>query len=294
MMTTATKKTESIDLIGTADAILTISSELPELVSWLRAAHAGNFALPPAVVDLAEQALSLAQQRETLGRRPLADPMSASVLLTGIPAADAAKINARTLAAAEEWDRQAKLLTDAITYLPFHSDDVFKVERDRLIAQELRRAVAAALGEARPITEKLSKYGPGFKDGLLGQGTAAELGLWRESRVLHGRLDTLSAAWQQSMWRALTRDLAQLRPLRPGGWYCWSNPDAITDESLRLGHDREVLSIVAQPSEYKLIAPGEIQPLIERLDSLVERDAKGQPLPGSPGGFARLRAGVCS
>lgn len=242
-----------------------------ELLPWLRAAQ-GRFELPAEVLAVAERGLHLAQLRQAHSASAPAPHQAGDIvaLLAGsTPDAIMDADDAAAVAVARH-DRAEALLIAAHQRLAGESGGAFKPYRDALIEGPLREAVEALIAEAAGLAGKLSKYGPDYGQALLANGSASELTAYRSSREFQASFALLLAAWRAS-WSAATvkggsvgRDWL---PQRPGQWYAWLDPEAITSEALRLGHDAEILRIATAPSAYQLLAPSELAPLMERLSA---------------------------
>ena len=143
--------------------------------------------------------------------------------------------------------------------------------------------MAETLKDARKVARKLEAYAPSYSAALLAEGSERELNLWRSSRELQSRFDTLRDAYLLSVSAELE---AGMRPQRAGGYFAWSNPDAVHPAELRLGQNAEVLAVATAPSGYDLRTAAEVLALIDEMQST---------LPPSAPANARtiVRMGVC-
>lgn len=57
----------------------------------------------------------------------------------------------------------------------------------------------------------------------------------------------------------------QFNPVRPGGWFVWTDPEVVKDADLRYGRDAEILRVSTAPSTYRLLSPSELPAIIETL-----------------------------
>jgi hypothetical protein len=259
-----------------------------EIEPWLAAAQVGKFELPPEALDLVTQGLHLGRLHTENAAPPAYRDKDVEKLLAGATLAEILDADDDHARAEDRHNRGVTLLIGADGLLEGVARDVFLPLRDDLITGPLREALAALLKEARKAADKLKRYAPDFGPALLADGSPSELEVWRDSRRLQADLETFQQAWLVSWYQATSRRAPvgpEFFPQRPGGYFVWTNAEAVTPEALRLGHDVEVLRIAAAPSEYRLLAPSELQPLIAALQ------ADSQP--EGPSASYRIRRGVC-
>ena len=237
-------------------------------------------------------AVHLAKERASIVRPPAHRDLNVEKVLAGATVDEILRADDAAAGAFRWWERQEQLHIAASTNLPHTSRDTFATIRDGLIAGPLRQAVAALLTKATALAQELAAFAPGFDAGeILDSGTPVEIDAYRDSRQLQSHLETLTAAWKASWMLGAPLDY---RPGsgRPGGHLCWVNPGAVRDVNLRDGRDAEILRIATAGSEYRLLAPGELEPLIAGLDAALPRDAKGNAAPGTINGSQMVRAHI--
>ena len=238
-----------------------------EVPVWLAAA-AGSFELPPEVLAVVDRGLHLAELYAANVRPAAHRDTDPEALLSGARIEHILDADDDHARAEARYHRGETLLLAAGGHLEGEARDCFAPIRDNLIRNELREAVAQVLAEARKAADALRRFAPDYPPRLLSEGNADELQVWRDSRELQRRLDLYHAAWMASWrWAVFARGDVDLRPQRPGGYFAWTDPDAIKSHDLRVGIDREVLRIAAQPSEYRLLAPSELMPLHDRMEA---------------------------
>jgi hypothetical protein len=276
-MTAATKTTASPT--ATAKMLERLSAVDPapdyghmnELLPWLQASRVGAFELPAECLDLAAQGLHLADLTRAHVRPLEHRTRNVDRLLRGASVADIFDADDAVATTRARWERGSELLVAAAGHLAAECGGVFAPIRDSLIRNEMREAVATLLAEAGTVAERLRRFAPDFPPALLESANEAELKLWRRSRQLQRDLETLIAAWQTS-WHAATHIgtpvvKLEFNPARAGGWFAWTAPDDVQDESLRLGHDTEVLRVATAGSSYRLLSPDALMPLIAQLEA---------------------------
>lgn len=274
--------TEMLDKLEAAELHVSLFGNSTELLPWLRAAQ-GRFELPREVLAVAARGLHLSQLQQAHSAARPAPHQAGDVIaiLEGSTPDEIMDADAAAAVAKARHERAGELLIAAGSRLAGESGGAFKPHRDALLEGPLRKAVAALLAEAADLAGQLRKY-PGFSEAaLLANGSPKELAAWRSSRELQANFALLLAAWRAS-WSAATvkggtvsRDYL---PQRPGRYYAWLDPDAVTPEALALGHDVEVLRVASASSAYQLLSPGEFQPLIDRVTAGLAQNA---PQPAS-------------
>ena len=249
-----------------------------ELQPWLASAAVAGFELPKPILDVVGMAAHLAEEQAANVHPPKHRVGDVDAILAGATVDAVLDADAANAAAEARWEDRNRLLMAGTRLLQGKAAETFVPHRDSLIRNELRHAVEQVLGKAAKVAKQLGKYAPGFSEAtLLASGTPAELTAWRSSRQLQSDLDTLLAAWRTSWSRACVKGGAvgrEYQPLRAGAWYAWQEPDAVKDERLRLGHDTEVLRIVAAGSKYQLIAPSELPAILETLTGGLDKDSR--------------------
>ena len=249
-----------------------------ELVPWLAAAAAGSFELPGDVLVVVAMAAHIGEEEAANVRPKPHRAGDVEAILSGAAADKVIAGDAAHAAAVARHDERERLLLAARRLLKGKVNEAFVPCRDSLIRVELREAVNNTMVKAREAAAKLGRFAPGYSEGeLLGNGTIKELDVWRASRQLQSDFETLVAAWRASWSAATVKGQAVGReylPLRPGGYYCWADPDPITDDALRYGHDSEVLRVVVAGSEYRLLAPSELLPLVDALAAEQDEHAR--------------------
>ncbi len=236
----------------------------------LHAAAAGNFELPAEVLAVVEKGFHLAALHAALLKPPAHRATNVERLLDGAATDEILAADDAAAFAMARWERAGALLIAADGYFGGLSGEAFGPIREGLIVGPLREAVAAVLEDAREVSIRLKAYAPDYPTGLIVKGSMEEIEAWRESRQLQAKLDTYQRAWQASWSRATAaRDwpFADLRPQRPGGYFAWLEPEAVKNQPVRVGQDREILKIAAAPSEYRLLAPSELAPLVTTMDA---------------------------
>jgi hypothetical protein len=246
-------------------------AHMNELDPFLAAARVGGFELPPEALELVTKALHLAELNEAHVKPPDHHMTDVHRLLSGASTAAIFDADDAHAHAMSRWERAGELLIAARGHLAGECGEMFGAIRDDLIAGPLRAAVADLLKKARSQAKTLQAFAPDFGPALLAEGNAKELQTWRDSRHLQADFEVLVRAWKTSWYQATragrgTVDL-QFYPVRPGLWYAWTDPLAVPDESLRLGHDAEVLRIAAAASSYQLLAPSEFQQVLAAADA---------------------------
>lgn len=260
-----------------------------ELRPWLSAASVGGFELPPEVVEIAERALHLvAQQAENPEPAPYDPGDIARIITDGGSARDIYDATRTNEYERGRWKGISELLQRSEKALEADARDVFAAVRSQLISGVLREAVERAIAEARKPAEKLRGFDPEFVSTIGSSGTGADIKSWQESRAQQAKLETYHAAWKAS-WseECASRGFPgqEYNPRRAGGYYAWEDPEAIPDEQLRFGHDRDVLRIALAASPYRLLAPSELEALLTSLDAKLKEQYK----PGQQPWNARSR-----
>jgi len=281
-MSAATDTQATLSRLAAADSPLSLS-RLGEVEPWLAAAAMGGFELPDDVLAIVVQAEHLAAESAAIVDPPQHQPADVQALLAGRTVVEILETDERASAAISRRDRARSLVTAAEGLLVALARDAFAPHRDALVVGPLREAVAALLTRARKMADKLKAYAPDYGDSLLAGGSPAELKLWRDSRSLNRDLDILQQAWRASF----SASGPDLHPQRPGGYFAWTDPQAVRVADLRLGHDREALRIAAERGEYRLLSPSELEPLLAKMDRTLPQNA-----PTNARGL--VRADVCS
>ncbi len=246
-----------------------------ELVAWLQASTVAGFALPASIQPLVDSACHLQDQRAAL-RRPEPGPAHPAEGMLNQTAAQIRKATEEAATNAAHYAADMDMIVKGEGVLGWTCEDVFREERDGLIRGPLRDAIAVVLSEAAKVADKLAHHAPFADRQLLLNATPEELQLWRDSRTPQATLATLQRTWLLSFGRSAVRGGVVdpgLRPERPGGYFAWVDPEAVPDDGLRLGHDTDILRIASAPAEYRLLAPSELQPLIDEMNAA---------LPGTP------------
>ncbi len=261
-----------------------------EAEPWLACARACGFELPPQVLALVDTAARLAAEHAAWTPPPPHKDADAMALLAGATVAEILAADDEAARLKSRFDRASRLLIAADGSLETICRDTFAPIRGQLIAGPLREAVASVLENARQLAAKLERFHPGYPAGLLEEASTKEIDAWRASRKLQSDLEKLQAAWLVSFRKAVDRDF---KADRPGGFFAFLDPEVVTPEALRLGYDVEVLRIAAAPSEYRLLAPSELMPLIDSIDA----DLRAQTGPKGQvdfNGRTRVRRGMTS
>ena len=261
-----------------------------ELQPWLAAAAAGRFELPESIIGVVAMAAHVAEEQAANVKPQAHRAGDIDVILHGASVDEVIGADAAHVAALTRHNERERLLLSARRVLQGKVAEGFVPVRDSLIRVELRAAVAELLDKTRRLAGKMGRFAPNFDESeLLAAGTAAELQAWRASRDLQADLETFIAAWRASWSAATGKGQAvgrEYAPQRAGGYYAWADPEAVTAEALRLGHDSEVLRIATAASEYRLLAPSEVVALVDRMAADLPDNA---PKPAS----WLVRAGVC-
>lgn len=269
--------------------------DYPELAAWLDAASIGGFELPQEALDFADKVVHLAEQRATLPQ-PAAPVDGPARLLAGDSVKEVLRATQKAAGEAQQYQAAAALLDEADRYLRSHADVLLAEHRDALITGPLREAVAKLLVEAEPYAVKLQALAPDFSRNISDRGSGAEIELWQASRPLAQRLAVFHRAWSVS-WGKVTRHGGQVplefHPQRPGGYFAWIEPDKVEDEALRFGRDTEPLRIVLAGSRYRLLAPSELQSVIEAIDNKIREEIERTGLRPQRSGHNLVRSGVC-
>jgi hypothetical protein len=243
---------------------------MAEILPWSEASRVGSFELPGSVINIVTMAAHLGEQAAgNVKPQPPANAVLA--ILAGGDVDEAIAADAAYAAAVARHTERARLLLAATGRLQSEALAAFVPHRDSLVVGPLRESVAALLKQAKSQAKTLQAFAPNFEPALLAEGNAEELETWRRSRQVQRDFEVMLRAWSTS-WFAATRHgrgtiELQFYPVRPGLWYAWTDPLAVPDESLRIGRDVEVLRIAAAPSEYRLLAPCEFQPVLAAADA---------------------------
>lgn len=249
-----------------------------ELQPWLAAAAVAGFELPAAIIDVVQVGAHLAEEQAANVHPPKHRAGDVDAILLGATVDEVLNRDAAHDAAVARWEDRNRLLMAGTRLLQGEVSAAFVPQRDSLIRNELRHAVADLLEQAAKVAKQLRKFAPDFSEAtLLAKGSPAELTAWRASRELQKNLQTLLTAWRWSWYAATGRGKSvglEFLPERAGGFYAWIEPDSITAEALRLGQDQEVLRIAAAASKYQLLAPSELAPLLERLTAGMDKDSR--------------------
>ena len=214
---------------------------------------------------------------------PAHQPQDPHHLIGGASPAEVLKADDEHAAALAQYQREMEVLSRGEAAWEASERDAFDLVRDELIRGPLRTAIEELMDKAGEAAHKLEKYAPIYEAPLLAKGSTADIETWRQTRQMQDDLEVLRAAWLASsrreyVHRVPRRPLGhQFRPERAGGWYAWTNPDAVTDEALRLGRDREILRIARADSEYRLIASSELVQVIADLDAKAPREHRTGP-----------------
>jgi len=281
-MSATTDTQATLSRLATADSPVPLS-HLGEVEPWLAAATTGDFELPADVLAIVVQAEHLAAESATIVHPPQHQPADVHALLEGQTVEEILETDDLASAAISRRDRALSLVRSAEGLLVALARDAFAPHRDALVVGPLREAVAALLTRAREMADKLKAYAPDYGDNLLAGGSPAELKLWRDSRILNRDLDIFQQAWRASF----SASGPDLHPQRPGGYFAWTDPQAVRVADLRLGHDREALRIAKEQGEYRLLSPSELEPLLAEMDRTLPRHS-----PTNARGM--VRADVCS
>lgn len=298
--TTTSNKSATAAVIDRLAALETTPAwgHMGELPVWLDAAAVGRFELPDSVITVAKTALHLAHERSLIVRPSARKPADPDALLAGVTVANILDGDDEHARATSRSERAEALLLAAESALTHSQRDAFLTVRDSLIVNELRAAVGELMEKAKRAAGALAAFGPDYPPALLSEGNAKQLDQWRQSRQLQHDLEVLTHAWQTSWFQATRSGLGTtgvgpaLYPQRAGGHYCWVSPDQVNPEALRLGIDSEVLRIATAPSEYRLLAPGELPTLIAELDAAAPRDSRGVSI-ATTSGHQLVRRGMC-
>ena len=268
-----------------------VFGHMSEVEPWLAAGVAGGFELPDSVLEVVSKGEHLAALHAVHVKPAPHRDSDVDKLLAGATLNEILDADDRAAAVFAHWQRGGTLLIAADGHLAGEAADVFSPHRDSLIVGPLRQATAALLREAKAAAAKLERFHPDYPPGLLSEATMPELEVWRASRSLQSKLETLLTAWQTS-WYAATHPQRgpigpEFYPSRAGSYYAWRNPELVNPETLRLGHDVEILRIVTAPSDYRLLSPSELLPLIDAIEN-------GLPPTETADGRILVRRGVCA
>jgi hypothetical protein len=248
-----------------------------EFRHWLEAAVAGDFELPAGPLRIVAQAQHLAEEIVANVRPEAYRAAFVDDVLDGATVDDLIERDAAHAAALARWEAREAVLSGCRRVFAGRAGAAFVEYREDLIRNELRAAVDALLADAKAAAAKLKAFAPDYPPALLETANEGELKVWRQSRQTQRAFDSLLTAWRSSWYAASGRGQtvgSEWTPQRAGGWYAWEDPDSITDEALRLGHDGEVLRIAATaPTRYRLLSPNELMPLLAQIDASLPRHA---------------------